>query len=252
MTRAEAAVRRRARRRSRLWVPALLAAVLAAAWLWPDAPQQPPAGHIPQQLLDLAERNPEARTFVYDYPEQHDACHAIDLTAEASSETVPLLLQWDERWGYGRYAGDFFALTGCGPTCLSMAALYLTGDDRWSPAAVGQYAAGGGYAVDGSGTAWALFSEGVAPLGLSSRELPLDGGTVLDALDGGELVACVVGPGDFTTTGHFLLLTGWTDGGVALNDPNSRGNTEALWPWETLSGQIRGLWALGARTTEGD
>ena len=91
MTRAEAAVRRRARRRSRLWVPALLAAVLAAAWLWPDAPQQPPAGHIPQQLLDLAERNPEARTFVYDYPEQHDACHAIDLTAEASSETVPLL-----------------------------------------------------------------------------------------------------------------------------------------------------------------
>lgn len=248
MTRAEAHVRqrsrRRARRRPRLWIPMLLAAVLAAAWLWPDPAPQLPAGGIPPQLLDLAERNPEARTFVYDYPSQHDVRHDIDLRDEASSETVPLLLQWDERWGYGQYAGDFFALTGCGPTCLSMAAVYLTGDSRWSPAAVGQYASDGGYAVDGSGTAWALFSEGVGALGLQSEELPLDGLAVRDVLDGGGLVACVVGPGDFTTTGHFLLLTGWEADGLTLNDPNSRGNTDALWPWDTLSGQIQNLWAL--------
>ena len=34
--------------------------------------------------------------------------------------SVPLFLQWDERWGYRSYGGDFLAVTGCGPTALSM------------------------------------------------------------------------------------------------------------------------------------
>ncbi|MCD8152609.1 MAG: C39 family peptidase [Clostridiales bacterium] len=36
-----------------------------------------------------------------------------------------------------------------------------------------------------------------------------------------------MGPGDFTTGGHFIVLTGIdSDGNVIVNDPNSRINSE--------------------------
>ena len=39
-------------------------------------------------------------------------------------------------------------------------------------------------------------------------------------------------------------MTGWEDGGIRLNDPNSRENSEKLWPYENIAGQIRNLWAF--------
>ncbi len=71
---------------------------------------------------------------------------------------VPLFLLWDERWGYTNYAGQYFAPSGCGPSCLSMAYIYLTGDASMSPLAMGEFATAQGYAVDGEGSAWALIS----------------------------------------------------------------------------------------------
>ena len=245
-----AAARRTGKRRSRhrLVLLALLLAAAVGAWQWlrPAAvdPPVPDDGSIPQQLLDLLERNPETEDFVRNYPARHDQHPAIDLSAEAAGDTVPLLMQWDERWGYDLYAGDFFGLTGCGPTCLSMAALYLTHDPALTPAYLGRWASGHGYAVDDNGTAWALFSSGAQELGLTSRELPLSEEEVRDALEQGQPVVCIMGPGDFTTTGHFIVLTQWTREGIRLNDPNSRRNSEILWDYDDLQGQILNLWAL--------
>ena len=74
----------------------------------------------PKQLKDLALKNEEALEFVYDYPAEHVKEHTIDLTEEASMDSVPLFVQWDKRWGYEKYSGNFFAASGCGPTTLSM------------------------------------------------------------------------------------------------------------------------------------
>ncbi|MCQ4695838.1 peptidase C39 family protein, partial [Extibacter muris] len=70
-------------------------------------------------------KNDEAIDFIYEYPKEHSIEHDIDLTAEASQDTVPLLQQWDKRWGYEKYSGNYFAASGCGPTALSMVVLYL-------------------------------------------------------------------------------------------------------------------------------
>ena len=199
---------------------------------------------IPQQLMELYERNPETRDFVFDYPENHEKYPEIDLRAEADGATVPLLMQWDERWGYDIYAGDYFGLTGCGPTCLSMVALYRTHDPALTPAYLGRWASGHGYAVNGNGSAWSLFTDGAAKLGLTSRELPLSEGEVRQALERGEPVVCIMGPGDFTTTGHFIVLTEWTRDGIRVNDPNSRENSETLWAFDDIRGQIQNLWAF--------
>ena len=74
----------------------------------------------PDKEKELAKRNDEAIDFIYEYPKEHSKEHDIDLTAEASQDTVPLLQQWDKRWGYEKYSGNYFAASGCGPTALSM------------------------------------------------------------------------------------------------------------------------------------
>ena len=62
--------------------------------------------------------------------------------------------------------------------------------------------------------------------------------------DGRPAIICSVRPGDFTTTGHFILLAGLEEGGIRVNDPNSPQNSEKLWAYETLEPQIRNLWAF--------
>ena len=108
----------------------------------------------PKQLKDLALKNEEALEFVYDYPAEHVKEHTIDLTEEASMDSVPLFVQWDKRWGYEKYSGNFFAASGCGPTTLSMVVVYLTHNREASPIAVAKYSKEAGYSVDGSGSSW--------------------------------------------------------------------------------------------------
>ena len=198
----------------------------------------------PADLVGLAERNAETVDFVYDYPANRGLTQTIDLTREAASGTVPLLMQWDERWGYEAYGDSLIALSGCGPVCLSMAAIYLREDAVWTPPAVCRFAEENGYRVENSGTSWTLISEGSAALGLRARELPLSEDAIRQALDAGSAVIAVVGPGDFTRDGHFLVLTGCDADGLRLNDPNSRANSEKTWSYDVLSPQIRNLWAL--------
>jgi hypothetical protein len=50
--------------------------------------------------------------------------------------------------------------------------------------------------------------------------------------------------GDFTTTGHYIVLVGAEDGMIRVNDPNSYINSEKLWSYEQIEGQIRNLWVI--------
>ena len=172
---------------------------------------------------------------------------SIDLSVEASTPGVPLLLQWDTRWGYRSYGSGLIGYTGCGPTCLSMAAISLTHNARYSPAYVADLAANYGYVVPGSGSSWSLISEGCALLGLSARQLSLKEDQMKQALDNHCPIIAVVGPGDFTYSGHFIVITGYTAQGFTVNDPNSPENSEKYWNFGQLKGQIKNLWAMSAQ-----
>lgn len=198
----------------------------------------------PEQLKELAQKNEEAINFVYDYPTEHEKEHTIDLTEEASMDTVPLLLQWDARWGYEKYSGNYFAASGCGPTTLSMVVLYLTGNAEASPLAVAEYSKEAGYSVDGSGSAWALISEGCRHYGVRAKTMSVDEEKMKAQLDAGNLIVVNVGPGDFTDTGHFMVITGYDDEGFSINDPNSIVRSGQRWLFETLSSQIRAAWRM--------
>ena len=199
----------------------------------------------PEDLIALVLKNPETVEYVADYPDNSTKLPQIDLSAEASSKTIPLLLQWDERWGYQSYGSGLIGWTGCGPTCMSMVALYFTGNDSYDPGTVAKWAEENGYYSNGSGTAWLFFSEGSAHFGLRAKELPLVKQYMLNALDEGKAVVCAMGPGDFTTNGHYIVLTGYDDEGFTVNDPNSPKRSAQHWTYETLSSQISNLWAVG-------
>lgn len=205
------------------------------------------ASEYPDSLLQLLERNPETLQFVYDYPVAKDREFRREGFSEITKGTVALLLQWDERWGYRQYGSDMMAITGCGPTCLSMVLCALTGSTNWLPWDVAQYSEENGYYVEGTGTAWALMSQGAMELGLIPEELSLSESGIRGRLENGQPIICSMGPGDFTTSGHFIVLSGVNqDGTIQIRDPNSPKNSEKGWELQRLMDQMQNLWAYTA------
>jgi len=209
---------------------------------WVEAGQAP--GGYERELEELLERNEEAADYVEGYPDRAAYLgEGIDLTEDFVSGQVPLLMQWDRRWGYNSYGDSMIGLSGCGPVCLTMAYLYLTEDTDMTPREMADFADENGYYTS-QGTSWALWTDGAKKLGLRGTELSLDENIMKLALDEGGVVVCSMRPGDFTATGHFILIRGYDENGFYVNDPNRRSNSEKQWDFETLKGQIRNLWEL--------
>ncbi|MEE0776104.1 MAG: papain-like cysteine protease family protein [Bacillota bacterium] len=157
---------------------------------------------------------------------------------------IPLLLQTDVRWANEPYGDDTVSKSGCGPTCIAMVAQGLCGSDT-APDEVAAYSEDNGYFDAGSGTRWTLMTEGVAAFGLRGRELPLDEGSIRNALNGGTPIIASVKPGDFTDKGHFIVFAGLAKNGeVIVNDPNSKSRSERTWPLDRLIPQIKNLWCF--------
>lgn len=198
-------------------------------------------GQYPKDLIQLLDNNPETIDFVLGYPHRQEMAAAV--TYDRS--TVPLFLQWDPNWGYEDYGSSFLAVTGCGPTCLAMVGYYLTGDTNMTPDRVANFAENRGYYEPGYGSSWTLISEGAEEMGLNAEELPLVKKKMITALEEGRPIILAMGEGDFTSSGHYIVLTGVEEDGFRINDPNSIVRSEQLWSFEQLEGQIRNIWAIG-------
>lgn len=199
--------------------------------------------HYPDELLELLEKYEETVRFVYEYSEKKDNPPA-DTIGEVVKGEIPLLIQWDERWGYAPYGDDMIGMSGCGPTVLSMVAAGLTGDNTITPYVVATYAQQNGFYVENVGTSWSLMTTGAEHFGIKSKEVKLKKSNIEDELAQGHPLVCSVREGDFTTGGHFIVLTGIEDGMIRINDPNSRIKSQRLWDFERLADQINILWAF--------
>lgn len=206
----------------------------------------------PDEMFEMYEKYPETLPFILGYPEAKKSGKTkrdgvenskIDIAEECHKGKVPLLIQWDQRWGYGPYGESMIGISGCGPTCLSMVVVGLTGDTRWNPARVAAFSENHGFMVPGVGTDWRLFSTGAEQLGLRVQRLQLQENELYRELMAGHPVICSVKPGDFTYTGHFIVLVGIDDEGrVKVNDPNSPKNSARKWSFEKVFRQIKAAW----------
>lgn len=187
---------------------------------------------------------PECREFILNYPLEKDKEHVADISWADRSEGVPLFLQFDERWGYTPYGWTVGGISGCAPTCLSMVAYYLTGNTDYTPAYMMEFSTKDGHVGQNGGTQWTLFSRGAKNLGFKVEELPLSETTLVNRLQKGIPVVLSVGPGDFTQNGHYIVLVGYKDGKIKVNDPFSKANSEKEYTYAQLEPQIRNLWAI--------
>lgn len=202
------------------------------------------SGQYPEELKLFANHYSQVLDYCFRYPSMKDADLAVDLSEEADSDEVPLLIQWDDRWGYSAYGNELIGYAGCGPTSLSMVALYLLGDPSLTPEYLCELSVAHDYYRDHQGTEWTLISEGCEYIGLTASECQLNESSMKAALDANHPLIVIVGPGDFTLSGHFMVIAGYDETGFIVNDPNSRDTSAKTWTFEQLRPQINGMWEM--------
>ncbi|WP_195971052.1 C39 family peptidase [Clostridium thermobutyricum] len=201
----------------------------------------------PESLVKLASYNKAALDFVYDYPFEAEYYQnkKIDIKSYYEKGKIPLFLQWDKQWGYDKYGDNYIAVNGCGPTALSMVIVGLTGDTSINPKVVADYSESKGEYVNGEGSKWTMMTDIPEHFGVEGKEIPLIKSKIIDELKEGNPIIAAMGPGVFTKTGHFIVLTGITeDGQVIVNDPDSKVNSEKTWNLNLIMKETKDLWAF--------
>lgn len=216
---------------------ALLALLLGLAGLGLTAcgssPEEPPEIEVPADGQSDAQKGSDTES------------HALTSTPmdQWRKGEYPHLYQTDPAWASQPYGGGTIETYGCGPTALAMVYIGLTGKTDQTPATIASYAESSGYLENGQTTS-ALMSVGAQGLGLDgAREFPVSTEELMAELEAGHPVIANVGPGDFTSGGHYIVLTGLDgNGDIIVNDPNSEENSERTWsPFQILR-QTKFLW----------
>lgn len=206
----------------------------------------------PENLLNNLKRNPEILDFVYDYPNAALEVNG-EMTIKERVQKCPLFIQWDSRWGYVPYGNYNIGISGCGPTCLSMVLYSYLRDESLTPTVLAQKGMDGGYYVPGAGTAWTYLVNVPQEYGINVKQCQiLDEPGMVEWLENGGLLVCSMMPGDFTDTGHFILIREYQDGEFFVNDPFSYTNSYKTWDYETLSKQIKQTWCYEYHEEESD
>lgn len=195
----------------------------------------------PESLVKLLERNPETRDFVLHYPFREENPQ-INMSGFDPRNGVPQFMQWDKRWGYMQYGSDMVAITGDAPMCLAMVGCYLTGDASFYPDRVVKFADDSQFDLDG-GSKWSIVTQGGLLLGLEAMELSVVEEKVGIYLNSGKPIIAVMGPGVFGDGEHFIVMTGYSDGKVKVNDPASYKNSTE-WEFSEIRRQIKSLWVI--------
>lgn len=204
------------------------------------------AGRYPDNMLEALANNPEMADFVSGYFTA-DKTTAGKLTESEKKKDFPLFLQWDPRWGYVSYGDDSnIGLAGCGPVSLSMALYYLTGDETLTPDRIASYSMKNGYYMAGTGTAWALMKDLPPEYGIRVTQPGISESIIKRDLDAGHVIICAMRPGDFTAAGHFIVIYGYDENGLMVNDPNCVARSRQRWSFDRLKNQIKNLWSFSA------
>lgn len=174
------------------------------------------------------------------------------------STPIVYFAQSDAQWRDQKYGSDSIGDYGCGPTAMAMAVSSLSGNLS-DPASMARWCAENGYYAAGSGSYHTIVRGVAAGFGLVCD--PPDRLTVEELrtqLSGGRIAVALMGPGHFTSTGHFILLRGVTlEGDILVADPNSRARSLQQWDAQMIIDECSNsreagapVWFLSAGSTQ--
>ena len=204
-----------------------------------------------QGLLELALNVPEAIDFVAAYPTAEKTAQPYD--EAVTKGTAPQLWCWDSRWGNVDYAGRALAITGSGPTALSMAYMGLTGATDSTPAEIAQSATDDEAATgDSAMTADFLVSE-AEKLGLTCESFASNADNLSQMLDSGTYVLMETKAGSLTSAAHWVLVvTENEDGSMQVYDPTSPDVSAHPWAPATLASTCTDFYVLSVPGSDDD
>ena len=155
--------------------------------------------------------------------------------------------QGDETWADQPYGTDNIGQYGCGPTVMAMAVQTLTGKPT-DPAQMAQEAVDAGYWARKQGSYLSIIcglSEDYGIVAAALKDKTPDG--ITDALLSGNMLVALMGPGHFTTSGHFILIRGVTlQGTLLIADPNSTERSLQEWDAQLILDELSKSTAHGA------
>ena len=147
---------------------------------------------------------------------------------------------YQESYGYG----TTIASSGCGPTAMAMVLTAVTGEEV-TPVDAANWSMENGHRIKDNGTAWAYFEDIADAYGIECEQMGVSRSNIIDNLSEGKYVIAVVGPGHFTSGGHYIVLTGITeDGKITVADPNSEKRSQQTWDVNIFLNEGRQLWAI--------
>ena len=165
--------------------------------------------------------------------------------------------QNDSKWGGMSYAVDGEKSTiksaGCGPTALAdvLAAIVSPYIDPVTCAAWARYH---NYKVKNCGTSYNYPAAQAKAYGVTVRRLNTSNvyGKTTNAVHaealaelqkGNWLIACM-GKGNWTSSGHYIVVYGYEGGMVYINDPASTKAARACNTWTLLRSQVKYYWVV--------
>lgn len=168
--------------------------------------------------------------------------------------------QTDPRWknvSYStKYENTTIGASGCGPTAMAMV-IATWKDPTVTPVTTCKWSVDHGYKATGNGTYHSYFVPQAAAYGLEcerinssslanlnrAQSLPYHN-KAHDYVDEGNLVICLMGPGNWTKGGHYILWYDNDGNDVIINDPASTKSTRERNTFELLMQQVRYYWVV--------
>ena len=165
--------------------------------------------------------------------------------------------QNDKRWKDIIYAVDGETSTigsaGCGPTAVSMVLNTLV--SKWiDPVTCASWARMHGYKVYKSGTSYNFPTAIGKAYGVEIKRLTTSSiyhhpenlihTEVINELAKGNWIIACMGKGTWTRSGHYILVYGYKDGNVYINDPASTKTNRAVNTWDRFKNEVKQYWIV--------
>lgn len=165
--------------------------------------------------------------------------------------------QTDSRWRYNDYSAKgektTIGASGCGPTSMAMV-LATWCDKKVTPATECKWALENGWKCPHSGTYYQYFVPAAKRYGLKctrlntvsiySNSLSSLHNTAKQAVLNGDLVIACMGKGNWTSSGHYVLVW-WIDGNIIyINDPASSKAARTKGSYSLFKSQVKYYWVI--------
>lgn len=166
-------------------------------------------------------------------------------------------LQTDTRWKNHDYSAKGEKKTigsaGCGPTAAAMVIATLQ-DKNVTPVTTALWSMAHAYKALNQGTYYSYFVPQMSAYGITCKRLNTSNlygksssaahTEALNALKNGDWVIACMGKGNWTSSGHFILLYGYENGYVYINDPASTKAARVKNTWALFARQVKYMWTV--------